>query len=320
MAPVEGITLSDKQRVAQIVAAAGGDIHQLNSIRRCLSSVKGGGLARACRAKRMLVLVLSDVLGDPLDVIASGPTLRSATCQPTVALQALDQLGLSNHPLLSACMHYLRSAQAAFPAERGPIPTLDLGCEVEHVILGNNADAVDAAGVKAVELGYRYVMQAARTSEGDVSSVAAMAAQATKQIAKDQNVDCWISGGEPTVTLPDTSGLGGRNQHLVLSVLKTLVGAGWPESGEFPRPIVFLSGGSDGEDGPTDAAGAYLDADIWNTAQRQGLDIDSYLRRADSYHFFEPVGGLLQTGPTCTNVCDLRIALAELGTDHRSAR
>lgn len=315
VAPAPGITLVDKQAVARQVAAAGGNIEQLNAVRRPLSQVKGGGLARACRAGRLLTLILSDVLGDALDTIASGPTMVTPPTGKTAAstqenashaLSVLNELDLSNSPSLAGVVRVLQ--------QQTQVPTHSTPCQhnppmrVDHVILGNNADAVDAAGVKAVELGYRYVMQSSRRVEGDVLQVARSAADAIEQLASQDQINCWISGGEPTVTLPPQgAGRGGRNQQLALAVLEEM---------QLRKPqaisshdVVFLSGGTDGEDGPTDAAGAIVDATVIARSAELHLDPNDYLERADAYSFFEKVDGLLCTGPTGTNVCDIRVAL-----------
>jgi len=305
----------DKQAVARQVAAAGGNIEQLNAVRRPLSQVKGGGLARACRAGRLLTFILSDVLGDALDTIASGPTTilppagkTAASTQENAsrALSVLDELGLSDSPSLARVVCVLQ--------QQTQVPTHSTSCQhqpptlVEHAILGNNADAVDAAGVKAVELGYRYVMQSSVRVEGDVLQVARSAADAIEQLTSQDQIDCWISGGEPTVTLPPQgAGRGGRNQQLALAVLREmqLRNSSQVSSHEW----VFLSGGTDGEDGPTDAAGAIVDSSVIARTAELHLDSNDYLARADAYSRFEKVDGLLCTGPTGTNVCDIRVAL-----------
>ncbi len=316
VAPRSGVSLVDKQAIAREIAAAGGNIEQLNAVRRAVSEVKGGGLARACKAARLLTLVISDVLGDPLETIASGPTWLASVPDPQLAWETLKQLGLRHAPSLSnvvRCLEEQIGTTHSSTSEAAVVynSSTDQRCQVEHVILGNNADAIDAAGVKAVELGYRYVMQGAQRAEGDVLEVAHSAVAAIEQLTHQDQIDCWISGGEPTVTLPaDGAGKGGRNQQLALAVLHELQSLGWPSNDSSCRPLVFISGGSDGEDGPTDAAGAWIDTEIARRATALGLDTAGYLRRADAYSFFERVGGLLQTGPTGTNVCDLRVALA----------
>ena len=311
VAPPEGISLQDKQAVAQLIAGAGGNIEQLNCVRRALSDVKGGGLARACRAGRMVSLIISDVLDDSLQTIASGPTLLSANRSASEALVAIEQLSLSDEPRLQNITNYLRriSSNSSTKLDRSSLPS------VEHVILANNATAVDAAGTRAVELGYRYLMQSARTSEGDVGALARHLSGAIGQLLGQREVDCLISGGEPTVLLPEPSqrGIGGRNQQLTLSIMESLRKLGWPSPiGRFARPFVFLSGGTDGEDGPTTAAGAMFDAETLANAIAADISIVDHVLRADAFSFFKRVGGLIETGPTNTNVCDLRICLAQV--------
>lgn len=311
VSPIEGIELSDKQQIARRVAAVGGNIEQLNTVRRALSRVKGGGLLRQCSAGRLVSLILSDVLGDPLETIASGPTVASAAATPEAALATLRELGLDTDPTLSRVVNVLKwlTSKGQTAAASSKTSTLS---QATNIVVANNATAVDAAGVKAVELGYRYIMQSARSSEGDVAPLAAKCAGAAQQLSSEPQVDCWISGGEPTVTLPEGTdcGLGGRNQQLALLTMLELQKRGWPSNSRaFAKEILFLSAGTDGEDGPTDAAGAWFDADLSQRAQRNPVSAEAYARHADAYHFFDSVGGLVRTGPTGTNVCDLRIAL-----------
>jgi glycerate 2-kinase len=313
VAPQPGITLEDKQNVASWIARAGGDIRQLNAVRRCLSQVKGGGLARACNAARLICLIISDVLGDPLDVIASGPTCLDRPGDPEEALAILEELGLSSTAELQPVVHWLQKFRARPHQSSGP-------AHVENIVLGNNSDAVDAAGVRAVQLGYRYHLQTVRQAEGDVQAVANQACRAIELLRTEENLDCWISGGEPTVKLPSgTTGRGGRNQHLSLCVLRNLISRGWPD--RWPDcEIVFLSGGTDGEDGPTDAAGAIIDRSVVARMRQMGLDPNAFLERADSYHFFQKAGGLIHSGPTGTNVCDLRVGLCSSTVPQSNAK
>lgn len=307
--PIDGITLSDKQQVARHVAAAGANIAQLNTVRRALSRVKGGGLARACRAREMITLVISDVLGDPLETIASGTTLQSAAALPSEALEVLKQLGLlTSEPLANV----VRTLTQLVRQESSVKQLNSQAVPVTHIILANNASAVDAAGVKAVELGYRYIMQAARTLEGDVDQLAVKAADTLEQLGHQPEIDCWISGGEPTVKLPPATecGRGGRNQQLMLLTMLELTRRGWPlDHQRFPVPLLCLSAGTDGEDGPTRAAGAWFDDHTFSALRSSGLDAQSFARRADAYTLFEKLNGLILSGGTGTNVCDLRIAL-----------
>ncbi len=303
VAPSAGVALQDKQAVARLVAAAGADIEQLNGLRRCLSDVKGGGLARHCNARRLYAVLISDVMGDPLRTIASGPCVLDQQPDFRGALDMLRQLGIDGDPRLAAVVSHLKEKQGCVAEQRKTLPS------VQHVVLANNADAVDAAGVRAVELGYQYIMQAATSAEGDVERVAEQALRVAKQLLTKPGFDCWISGGEPSVTLPAEPGKGGRNQHLALRVLDGLIESGWPLSADLPGDFAFVSGGTDGEDGPTDAAGAWFDQSVFRESQRLGIQRQPYLNGADAYRYFERTGGLLRTGPTGTNVCDLRVAL-----------
>lgn len=290
-APSEGITLEDKTAVARLVAAAGGTIDQLNTVRQHLSRIKGGGLARASRASQLVTLIISDVLGDPLDLIASGPTV-APDATPAEALATLETLGLLGTPELANVIACL-SRKASDPPNSAVRAT--------NLVLANNATAVDAAGVEAERRGYSHAMDCATTSEGSAEEVgrqlAAMAVR-MRDTTTPNEPDCLITGGEPTVTLApaDVRGKGGRNQQLVLTALRQLGDC---------RDIALLSGGTDGEDGPTDAAGAMIDAAI--TAKLADTDLDDHLRRNDAYPLLESADALLMTGPTNTNVCDLRV-------------
>ncbi|MCR9294530.1 MAG: DUF4147 domain-containing protein [bacterium] len=302
--PIDGLTLGDKQNVARLVAAAGGNIVQLNTVRRALSNVKAGGLARACRASKMLTLVISDVLGDSLETIASGPTYLDSPAEPAEAIRVLETLSLADRPELQNVLRRLRIQERQLgPAE----------CSVEHVILGSNVDAVRAAELRALELGYTCQTSTADYAEGDVLELADSLSQGlladlrcTQDIQRS-TPKCIISGGEPTVSLPAHPGRGGRNQLLALAIMKRLQDAGWPSANL--RELAFVSGGTDGEDGPTDAAGACFDSSLAQQADALGLNPDAFITSADPYNFFQPVGGLIQIGATGTNVCDLRVAV-----------
>jgi hydroxypyruvate reductase len=299
-APVEGISLDDKLAVTRHLSASGANIEQLNTVRKQLSRLKGGGLRRACRAGRLVALIISDVLGDPLDVIASGPTVED-TSTPEAALEVLRQFNAQAAGIAPAVFDYLRRK----PAASTP-PTPPSACQVTNLIIGNNATAVDAAGLEAVRLGYSPALVCARQSEGPAEEVGRHLAAMALKMCVEPGPDCLISGGEPVVRLAPAArrGLGGRNQQLILAALEHLAAAG-------ASRIAILSGGTDGEDGPTDAAGALVDASILSAARDRGLDPADFLTRNDAYHFFEPLGGLIKTGPTHTNVCDVRVVVVE---------
>ncbi len=305
-APVDGISLEDKRDVTRFLSAAGADITELNVVRKQLSSLKGGGMLRACRAGQLVTLVLSDVLGDPLDLIASGPTVPDASSAAD-ALAVLAKYDPEHSLTLSIYDTLARRSQDEGEA------VADEFCEYTTIVLGNNALAVDEAGIRAEQFGFNHAMQSARQCEGAAEDVGRRLAEMTIAMLRADpaahRTDCLITGGEPTVTLapPETRGRGGRNQQLVLAAYQHLLASGLA-SEEWER-FCLLSGGTDGEDGPTDAAGAILDAEVHRRAAELGLSVPDHLGRNDAYTFFHQTGGLLQTGPTGTNVCDLRVSV-----------
>jgi hydroxypyruvate reductase len=269
--PRDGVTLADKIALTQRLSAAGADIATLNAARRALSAVKGGGLARSCAAGRLLVLVLSDVIGDDLDVIASGPCMPGSPTTPP------------------GCW------------------TTPRGCRVDHVLLGGNATAVDAAAHAARGLGYRVAVrhaapgsatQASAETVGRRLAAEALAATGTGPLA-------IVEGGEATVTVPADHGSGGRNQQTVLAALDAVRRSGvvWPDD------VLLASVGTDGEDGPTTAAGAIATADVAAAIAAAGLDVPRALARCDAHPLLAAAGGLVVTGPTGTNVADVRFVL-----------
>lgn len=290
-APAEGISLQLLQQITQFLSAAGANIEQLNTVRKQLSRVKGGGLARACQAGKLIALTISDVLHDPLDVIASGPTVAS-TSTAADALQVLEQFHAREQGFPDALFRFLEHRQQ----------DAEITTEVHNLLIGTNATAVDAAAEKAKSLGYPCEIQYAQ-AEGQAADRGRDFARYARQLAQRKQPICVISGGEPVVTLPPAAqrGRGGRNQHLVLAALEELR--------KHPAfPLTLISGGTDGEDGPTDAAGAILDTPLWQAA-RDDESIPNYLARADAYTFFQNHEALLFTGPTHTNVMDLRVLL-----------
>lgn len=298
-APTEGVSLADKLAITRMLSGAGANIEELNTVRKQLSDLKGGGLARACRAGRLATLLISDVPGDPLDVIASGPTVVDPS-KPAEALAVLAKFKARAAGVPERVFALLEAK--ATKAAPGP-PAAK--CRVTNQIIGNNATAVDAAGMEAERRGYRHAMNSATRPEGPAEEIGRHLAEMALHMRGKPGPNCLITGGEPVVTLVDSSqrGLGGRNQQLVLAGAERL----WSES---PEGLVVLSGGTDGEDGPTDAAGALFDAGVREQAAALGLAPSEFLARNDAYHFFEPTGGLIKTGPTHTNVCDVRVALA----------
>jgi len=313
-APRQGITLADKIAVTRFLSGAGADITALNVVRQAASDVKGGGLARACTAGRLLVLVLSDVIGDPLGVIASGPCM-SAAAPAAAALAVLERFGaLDVAPTFTAM---LRAESTAAPADRSTTGactgswTTPQGCRVEHVLLGTNATAVEAAAQAAERLGYEVMIRPAASGTSEPAEhvgrrlaregLALVAAAAT-----DGRPRAIIEGGEAVVRLPADHWRGGRNQQTVAAALadRLVSGACWPAN------LLVASLGTDGEDGPTAAAGGLADAGVADRTQALGLDVAAAVARCDALPLLEATGGLVVTGPTGTNVADVRIVLA----------
>ncbi len=302
-APAAGLTLEDKLAVTRHLSAAGANIEQLNVVRKQLSRIKGGGLARACAAGRLIALIISDVLGDPLETIASGPTVAD-TSSPQQALEILEQFHARAAGVSDRVFRHLHQAAASSAAG-----VRQARCQVTNLVIGNIATAVDAAGREARRRGYAARTVALERLEGAAEEVGcALAAEAIRMRSAGGR-RCLVHGGEPTVKLVDSSrrGLGGRNQQLVLAAVEYLA----DQCGDSAHGLALLSGGTDGEDGPTDAAGAVLDQAVLAEAAARQLAAKDYLTRNDAYHFFQPLDALIRTGPTHTNVCDLRVVLTE---------
>jgi hydroxypyruvate reductase len=297
-APIEGVSLEDKLAVTRFLSAAGANIGELNAVRKRLSRIKGGGLARACRSGTLISLIISDVLGDPLDVIASGPTVTD-TASSENALAVLNRFDPQQKQLPPTVYRALeRERNDAQPP----------ACELINEVIGNLAVAVDAAGMEAERRGYSHAMHVAREFEGAAEEVGAHYARMGQSMRNQAGPDCLITGGEPVVRLAPENirGRGGRNQQLVLAAACELARAGANCEG-----LAILSGGTDGEDGPTDAAGALLDVGVERQAQALGLNAAEHLARNDAWHYFDLAGGLVKTGPTHTNVGDIRVVVVD---------
>jgi hydroxypyruvate reductase/glycerate 2-kinase len=297
--PVPGVTLAEKQLVTLLLHECGATINEMNTVRKHLSRTKGGRLAQAFTGRSLHSLIISDVVGDPLDVIASGPTAADPTTFAD-ALAVLDKFGLGTRVPAAVLEHLRRGAAAQVPETLKVLPP-----HIHNHIIGNNAKSLAAAKVRAEELGYR-VVNLGSYIEGETRSTAAVLAGIVRSM-RDQGEPlappvCLLSGGETTVTLTQRHGLGGRNQEMVLAMLLRLGPVG-------SERTVVLSGGTDGEDGPTDAAGAMADAQTWERAKQLGLAPQAFLDRNDAYPFFAATGDLLRTGLTQTNVMDVRLCL-----------
>lgn len=307
-APIEGVSLADKAATIRQMSLAGAGIDELNCVRRQLSRIKGGGLARACRAQWLVTLVISDVIGDPLEVIASGPTIDFPT-EPDRALQLLKRFapGLKGIPtaVVAALMHSKARTDPFFSEKERPVSEKKATVGAVSII-GNNQTAVDAAEREARSLGLDVRVLGVGQA-GEAKTVGRELAEECLRIQPTLNRPlCLLSGGEPVVRVEPRPGpqKGGRNQELALAALCRLIEAQ-------ATGITILSGGTDGEDGPTDAAGAIADSAVAQAAAEQHLVPQPYLLDHNSYPFFEQTGGLLITGPTHTNVMDVRVALVD---------
>ncbi|UCG39641.1 MAG: glycerate kinase [bacterium] len=297
--PAPPLTLTDKQDVTNLLLACGAEIGEINCVRKHLSLLKGGGLARLAHPARVVTLILSDVVGDPLDVIASGPTVGDPTTYAE-ALAILRRYGLRGKTPEAVVRHLEEGAGGMQPETRKPgYAELQGGL---NVLVGTNAMAVDAAAVRARDLGYN-TMVLSTTVTGDTTEAARAHAELAARIARDgrpvARPACVLSGGETTVVIKG-SGKGGRNQEFALAAA--------PGIDALPDTVI-LSGGTDGTDGPTDAAGALADGTTVRRARDAGMDPGAFLQDNDAYHFFQALGDLLVTGPTLTNVMDLRVVL-----------
>jgi len=304
--PADGISLEDKQKVTSLLSANGADITELNCVRKHLSKIKGGRLAEAffhaTHGKGELIsLILSDVIGDPLDVIASGVTVADSTTF------ADAWFALEKHKLLDKAPRViLEHFQKGMRGEIADTPK-QLSGKVQNIVLGNNQIAASASLNKALELGYK-VLNLGSFLDGDTAECARFHAGVVKSILRDhQPMDmpvCIISGGETTVQLGDHHGKGGRNQEFALAFLEAMKGFSL-------KNVTLLAGGTDGEDGPTTAAGALVNQSVCDAAKKLSLDSSAYLARHDAFHYFEKTGGLFSPGPTGTNVMDLRVILMD---------
>jgi hydroxypyruvate reductase len=298
-APAEGLSLEDKQAATRALLACGAPIEEINALRKHLSRVKGGQLARLASPARVVSLLISDVIGDRLDTIASGPTHPDATTfGECLALVERYQLGAQvPAPVLR---HLEAGAAGALPeTPKEGDPCFARTCTE---VVGSNALAIEAAEAEARALGYRTLVLSSRIA-GETREVAGVHAAIAQEVCATGHPlsppACLISGGETTVTLRG-QGKGGRNQEFALAAALHL--DGWER-------ITCLSGGTDGTDGPTDAAGALAEGSTLERARRLGLSAAASLRENDAYPFFQALGDLLVTGPTGTNVMDLRLFL-----------
>ncbi len=298
-APAPPVTLAGKQETTKLLLACGATIHEINTVRKHVSSLKGGQLARAAFPATVVTLILSDVIGDNLDVIGSGPTAADSSTF-AAALAILRKYAILDR-VPQAVRERLEQGAAGQIAET-PKPGAKELSRTRNLIVGSNRLAVDAARRKAAVLGYRTLVLST-TIQGETRDVAAMHAAIAREVRESgqplRAPACLISGGETTVTLRG-QGKGGRNQEFALAAALEVSGL---------RDVVLLSAGTDGTDGPTDAAGALCDGATVARAREAGHEAVEYLADNNSYAYFDAIGDLIRTGPTNTNVMDVRLAL-----------
>ena len=299
--PTHGITLEEKQEVTQLLLDCGADIKEINTIRKHISQIKGGGLARWAYPSTVITFILSDVVGDPLDVIASGPTVpdTSSFAEAWAILQKYDLL----KEIAPTIEKHLRSGKEA-KVEETPKPGDSVFEKVYNILIGSNILALRAARKEAFSLGFNTLILSS-SIVGETREAARFHTAIAKEVISSENPlsrpACVISGGETTVTIKG-NGLGGRNQEFALAAALEIQGL---------EKVVVLSGGTDGTDGPTDAAGALADHTTISRARAMGLDAKAHLENNNAYPFFKSLGDLLTTGPTHTNVMDVRILLVD---------
>ncbi|MDY6968360.1 MAG: glycerate kinase [Spirochaetota bacterium] len=297
--PPDPITLEEKRETTNLLLKCGAGIHEVNSIRKHLSLVKGGNLARCAYPSTVLNLMISDVVGDDMDVIASGPFIHDRSSFSD-AYSILQRYNLINDVPKSVKEYINRGIIGDInenPGKNDPIFQ-----KITNQIIASNIIALDAAKAESEKRGYNSIILSSGF-EGETKDVSFFHSVIAKEIVSSSNPletpACVISGGESTVTITG-DGLGGRNMEFALHGAVYI--DGWDN-------ITLASIGTDGTDGPTDAAGAISDGFTLRRAAEKGIEIDKYIENNDSYHFFKALGDLIITGPTNTNVMDVRIII-----------
>jgi len=299
------LTLDDIQRTTKVLLSCGAPIDEMNCIRKHLSNIKGGKLARLLYPATQVNIILSDVVGDKLDTIASGLTTFDDTTYKH-ALKIVNKYKIQEKIPLKV-LKVLKSGADGL-IEETPKRNDPVFSRVHNILIGTNYTALIAASKKAQSLGYNTAVLSSQIT-GEARETARIFFGIAKDI-KEHNLlltkpGCVIGGGETTVTLRG-AGKGGRNQELALSFLSEM-----QKNNEQTEDIYFLSASTDGNDGPTDAAGAFASLNILKESKRKSLNIEEYLNNNDSYNFFKKAGYLLKTGPTNTNVCDIQVAIVK---------
>mgnify|MGYP000944159341 CR=1 FL=1 len=295
----DGASLDDLKLTNELLVKCGADITEINTVRKHLSNVKGGQLAKAIYPATTVSLILSDVIGDKLDVIASGPTVEDSSTFED-ALTVVEKYSLQNS-LPDSMLHHLQKGSTGLVTEilESDNPVFQ---NVHNYIIGSNRIALENAAKKANKLGFETHI-ITDSLQGNYTEVADFILENIDNYRKNnpENPICLLFGGEPTVKVSG-DGLGGRNQHLAL-YLSTKI--------EQTRDITILCAGTDGTDGPTNAAGAVIDEETTRIAAEKNVNPLVFLQNSDSYHFFKKIGSHIITGNTRTNVMDMVVVLVE---------
>lgn len=288
--PYPEISLADYQLTTKLLLDCGATIQEINTIRKQLDRIKGGGLASILYPARIISLILSDVVGDALEVIASGPTVLSTQTKQD-ALRVIEKYDL-NSKIPEHVRLFLESGN--HQKEEGT-SSKDHDRLIDNILVGNNFIAANAAKKAAQDMGFHSEV-VSTTLQGEAREVGSrLGVELKKRKESSQKKNCWIYGGETTVTMHG-NGKGGRNQELILSAAQEIAGL---------QGGCILSIATDGEDGPTDAAGAIADGNTIDAGRNLELDAKKYLKNNDVYSYLDKVGGLVKTGPSGTNVNDL---------------
>ncbi len=298
---LDSLPLSEKQQVTRLLLRCGATISEINTVRKHLSRIKGGRLAEFLFPAVSINLILSDVVGDRLDVIASGTTSPDiSTFRDMQAVFA--KYGLTNQ--IPDIVLKIMQGGLKKQIPETPKPGNKVFRNVSNLLIGTNLTALMAAKQKAELLGYRtQILNSQLVGEAREVGRELFEAALKNQNPPQEKPLCLLFGGETTVTIKG-DGKGGRNQEMALSFLSEMA-----NSPSAVDNISFLSGGTDGNDGPTDAAGAFANVKQLERVRKKEISIKAYLNNNDAYHFFDAIDGLLKTGPTNTNVCDIQIIL-----------
>ena len=298
--PVEGVSLADLKEITSLLLECGAQIDEINTIRKHLDVIKGGGLAKAAHPAVIVTLVLSDVVGNPLDMIASGPTVADTTTFKE-SMAILEKYHLIKSTPASILDRIKKGCAQAVPETPKPDDVIFINSHTG--IIGSNYQAATAGMIAAQLEGYKGGILTTYL-QGDAYGAGRFLGGILRQISETgqpyTRPVCLIAGGETTVKVSG-KGLGGRNLEVALGAAQEMAGL---------EKVVFVTLATDGEDGPTDSAGAIVTGETLHRARVKGIHLETFHQNNDSYHFFEPLGALIKTGPTGTNVNDLNFLFA----------